>query len=451
MALVVLCVGFQASSTAASPGSGGWTAEPPPLKKKPPTISGPARQGRVLTARTRGSTGSGPQAKRVVWQRCNRRVRRCRAITGATKRRYVLTAKDVGSRIRFAVRTEKRFAAATTVSAPTRVVEPTQIYWGAWIGPHYTGIEAPWDETALASFETLVGKKVSLINFSAPFADCASVPCSFYEFDVKGFDSVRRHGAIPFFSWGSQSTPSRTSEPDFQLGDVVAGTYDSYIAGWADAARRWGHPFFLRFNWEMNGNWMPWSEGVNGNAAGEYVAAWRHVHDIFTTRGATNVTWVWCPYVDDRVPRLTKLRGLYPGGAYVDWTCLDGYNYGRKPMARRKVWRGFDRLYRWSYHELLKIAPSKPMIIGEVASSEYGGSKAAWIRDMLAKQLPARYPLIKGILYFDKYDSRMDWPVKTSSAAAQAFGSAIASPYYASNQFGSLGNTAPIAAIAAPG
>ena len=102
-------------------------------------------------------------------------------------------------------------------------------------------------------------------------------------------ESIRDYGAIPVFSWSSQSIPSSLNEPDFQLSDVIAGTYDSYIREFAEAARDWGHPFFLRFNWEMNGNWFPWSEGVNGNQPGEFVAAWRHVHDIFTAVGADNV------------------------------------------------------------------------------------------------------------------------------------------------------------------
>ena len=66
---------------------------------------------------------------------------------------------------------------------------------------------------------------------------------------------------------------------------VIDGTYDGYIRYFAQKAKEWGHPFFLRFNWEMNGFWFPWSEGVNGNKSGEFVAAWRHVHDIFTAEG----------------------------------------------------------------------------------------------------------------------------------------------------------------------
>ena len=163
---------------------------------------------------------------------------------------------------------------------------------------------------------------------------------------------------------------------------MIAGTFDSYIREFAEAARDWGHPFFLRFNWEMNGDWFPWSEGVNGNQPGEYVAAWRHVHDIFTAVGATNATWVWCPNVDPG-QKLQDLASLYPGDDYVDWTGLDGYNWGTNP-ATPDGWKSFDQLFGSTYDAITEtIAPSKPMIIGEVGSTEYGGSKAAWIAEML--------------------------------------------------------------------
>ena len=195
-------------------------------------------------------------------------------------------------------------------SAATR--SPRALYWGAWIGSQITGAEAPWDMRAVSRFELEAGKPVSVIQFSAPFADCSHTPCSFYAFPAAAMEKVRRHGAIPFFSWASQSTPSEIEEPHFRLASVIDGTYDPFIRSFAEAAKTWGHPFFLRFNWEMNGFWFPWSEGVNGNKAGEYVAAWRHVHDIFTSIGATNATWVWCPYVDPE-DGLRDLASLYPG------------------------------------------------------------------------------------------------------------------------------------------
>jgi beta-mannanase len=42
----------------------------------------------------------------------------------------------------------------------------------------------------------------------------------------------------------------------------------------------------------MNGDWYPWGKGINGNQLGQYVQAWRHVHDIFAAIHADNVLWV---------------------------------------------------------------------------------------------------------------------------------------------------------------
>ena len=81
----------------------------------------------------------------------------------------------------------------------------------------------------------------------------------------------------------------------------------------------------------MNGWWRPWSEQANGNHPGEFVAAWRHVVDIFRAQGATNVTWVWCPNI---VGPKSQLTGLYPGDNYTDWVCMDGYNWGTDRTER---------------------------------------------------------------------------------------------------------------------
>ena len=329
--------------------------------------------------------------------------------------------------------------APSPTPAPAPAPASSSIYWGAWIGNHLTGTEAPWDMNAVAKLEQTAGKKLSIVNFSAPFANCSSSKCSYYNFPAGEFNNIRSHGSIPFYSWGSQSIPmpANLSEPNFQLADVISGAHDAYIRQFAIAAKNWGHPFFLRFNWEMNGNWFAWMEGVNGNKAGESVLAWRHVHDIFTEVGATNATWVWCPNIDPE-NQMRDLSSLYPGDAYVDWTGLDGYNWGTNP-ARSDRWRSFDSLYKSTYTKITEtIAPSKPMIISEVGSSEYGGSKASWIKDMLGT-VPVNYPKIRGLLYFEKYDDGMDWPLETSSSAASAFAAGIQSPAYASNQFGSLG------------
>jgi Glycosyl hydrolase family 26 len=309
------------------------------------------------------------------------------------------------------------------------------IYWGAAIGDQLTGDQAPWDMRAAAKLEAMLGKSMSLIHFMAPFAHCSSSGCSYYRFPAEQLETIRRHGAIPFFSWSSQSIPSKLDEPDFELSDVIEGRFDDFIRQWAKEARRWGHPFFLRFDWEMNGDWFPWGEGANGNRPGEYVAAWRHVHDIFSEVGATNVTWVWCPNVDIG-GTLGDLSSLYPGDSYVDWAGLDGYNSGSNP-GKDDHWRSFDEIYSRTYRELVqRIAPGKPIAIGEIGSSEQGGSKAQWISEML-RALPARYPRIRALVWLDKYEGELDWPIETSQGAVAAFRAGLRNPAYAGARFSS--------------
>ncbi|HET9593134.1 MAG TPA: glycosyl hydrolase [Solirubrobacterales bacterium] len=312
---------------------------------------------------------------------------------------------------------------------------PQPLFWGATIGPQLTGTQAPWDMNAVSKFEQGAGKSASAVQFFQPFANC-NPGCSFYRFPTTPMDSIRNHGSIPVLSWSSQSIPSSLNEPDFQLGDLIEGRYDEYIRKFAEEARDWGHPFFLRFDWEMNGGWFPWSEGVNGNQSGQFVAAWRHVHDIFAAAGAGNATWVWCPFVEGGEPA-GRLSSLYPGDAYVDWTGLDGYNWGTNPAAPNG-WRSFDQLFAGSYGAIAgSVAPAKPMMIAEVGSSEYGGDKAAWIRDALAK-VPVDYPQVRAFLWFDKLDDNMDWPIESSGSATSAFAEGVGQSVFVGADYGQL-------------
>jgi Glycosyl hydrolase family 26 len=301
----------------------------------------------------------------------------------------------------------------------------SRIYWGAWIGPQFTGTSAPFDWRAERKFIEMVKRRPSIVHFYSPFAHgCESDGCSFYRFNRRAFARVRRHGMIPMISWSSASTPIQRHEPDFQNADIVAGRYDRYIRRWARAARDWGHPFFLRFNREMNGTWYPWAAGVNGNTAADFVAVWRHVHRIFAKVGAANATWVWCPNVDPGAI-FTPFGKVYPGRRYVNWTCLDGYNFGTP-------WRSFDVTYHRSYRILThRLARRKPLIIGEVASVEAGGSKARWIRRMLRSRLPSRYPRVKGFLWFNARAGGHNWPIESSRGSKRAFRRDIAAHRYA--------------------
>jgi hypothetical protein len=287
------------------------------------------------------------------------------------------------------------------------------LLWGARIGQQFTGAEAPWDWSAVTEFQArnAGGTHLRVLHWSSPWQN--PYTGATYRFSTPTFQRVRRHHVVSFFDWANSGISDA---------EVAAGNWDAYIRSWASAARAWGNPFFLRFDWEMNASWFSWGVGANGNTAADFVAAWRHVHDIFAAVGATNVRWVWCPNVDPH-HKFADIADLYPGNSYVDWTCLDGYN-GDDP------WTSFTNLFASSYTRILHLAPTKPMIVGEVGSTESGGSKARWIKAMFAA-LPTRFPRVHGLLWFDKYakgpGGHSDWPLETSRSASRAFTDGIRS------------------------
>ncbi|MFM8320501.1 MAG: glycoside hydrolase family 26 protein [Chloroflexota bacterium] len=333
-----------------------------------------------------------------------------------------------------------------TLAFPFRTTQATteaagSIYWGAYIdGGHYGLSDAPWNTQAMDLFEAHTQKKISILHWGQSWMNCKDGPCSYQYFNGQEpmYDKMRARGVIPLVDWASQQLPSpdpKYQQPAFALRAIINGDHDAYIRTWAQQAKAWGHPFFLRFNWEMNGTWYAWSEKRNGNQPGEYARAWRHVHDIFEQVGASNVTWVWC--VNTIYANSVPIEGLYPGDAYVDWTCVDGYNRGESPV-KNDQWRSFRDVFSATYDALLAIAPDKPIMIGETASTEYGGSKADWIRNALTNALPTYFPRIKAVLWFNWNDGGMDWVIETSAEAQQAFAQSIASSYYAQNEFAGL-------------
>jgi len=329
----------------------------------------------------------------------------------------------------------------------TRASAVSQVYWGAMVDgqPPTTANLQPGG--VYADFEARVGRQMSILHWGQPW----QMNGSYVSFQTEYFNNTRNHGSIPLLDWGSFLLGGGLVQPAFQLSAISAGQQDAYIRQWALDAKAWGHPFFLRFDPEMNGNWNLWSEQVNGNGAGQFAAMWRHVHDIFTSVGAANVNWVWCPNIDSST--MTPLADLYPGDAYVDWTCLDGYN-------KYPVWLGFSSIFsasgiNWladSYHEMLALAPDKPLMIGEISSLEAGDGgalKAAWITDALSTQLPNNFPKIRAVVWFDWDANSADWatlPIESSPASQAAFAAAISASYYAGNNFAGL-DTALIAPL----
>ena len=262
----------------------------------------------------------------------------------------------------------------------------------------------------------MVGTPAKLVMWYTPWENVGD-----REFSATLSDAAASRGAVPLVTWEPFDWVGGTDQPKYALSTIIAGDHDAYIRQWAQGAAAWGKPFYLRWAHEMNGNWYPWSPGVNGNTHAEYVSAWKHIHDIFQEEGATNVRWVWGPNV--RVGD-EKFADLYPGDAYVDWVGIDGYNWGTSETWSR--WQTFTEVFGPTYDELTALT-NKPMMIAETASAEAGGDKAAWIRQGLLGDVPSRFPRVRAVIWFNE-DKETDWRVNSSAASLGAYREAAASP-----------------------
>jgi beta-mannanase len=259
----------------------------------------------------------------------------------------------------------------------------------------------------LQSFESTVGRQVGIADYYDDFASP--------NFNAAAATAIANQGMTPMLAWeamdGTLADP--VNQQAYTLASIIDGSHDPLLTTWAREIKAWGRPFMLRFAPEMNGNWNPWSEGVNGNTSGQYVQAWRHAHDLFVAAGATNVQWIWNENVD--YDGSTPLLGLYPGDAYVDMVGIDGYNWGTSQSW--SSWQTPQQVFDPTINDI-RTFTAKPIIICEVASSELGGSKAQWVTQFFAWLKASDN--VTGFVWFE-FNKETNWLVESSASSKAAF------------------------------
>jgi hypothetical protein len=295
--------------------------------------------------------------------------------------------------------TETQRGTQTEPQTPTE----TATTLGVWSGQ-------PWEPEQLDAVTKLLGR--------APKLFLTYQSWSSRTFEASDMQEMDGRGASHVVTW----------EPNgLTLKSIADGSHDAFIQAWAQGAAAWGHTIYLRPMHEMNGDWYSWGRGVNGNTAADFVNAWRHMHDLFVAAGATNVKWVFSPNVRyGNYP----FADLYPGSAYVDWLGLDGYNWGLDHHLGNPSWQSFEDIFGATYREIIALAPGKPLMIAETASTENGGDKAQWILKTFLTDLP-RFPQVRAVIWFNEADGPSDFRVNSSPASLTAFKAVFDSPAYA--------------------
>jgi len=110
------------------------------------------------------------------------------------------------------------------------------------------------------------------------------------------------------------------------------------------------------------------------------------------------------------------MEDYFPGDDVVDLVAIDGYNWGR--TRDWSVWQSFEEIFSDAYKTATALS-KRPIIIGEAASAEIGGSKSLWISDGF-KQLRRSFPRIEALIWFD-VQKESDWRIASSPESLKAF------------------------------
>ena len=250
-------------------------------------------------------------------------------------------------------------------------------------GGKFFGVEAQ-DAPALApvtAFAASAGRKPDLIGQYLAWDS---------SFDSRAVAAAWSYGAMYYIAW----------EPyDTSVQAIADGQSDAYIRKFAGEVHALNLPVAISFGHEMNGNWYPW--GTGQATASAFVAAWRHIHDLFIQAGASNVIWVWNPNIINPVPQV-QLSLYWPGDAYVDWVGVTGYFPTTGPET-------FTSVYGPTMAEVRQIT-TKPIIIAET-SVETGPSDVQAVDSLVSGV--RRHHRVLGFIWFDFNKDGVNWQLET--------------------------------------
>jgi hypothetical protein len=313
-----------------------------------------------------------------------------------------------------------------------------QVELGVFLDPN------PASPALIRDYEILVGRRIGSVQWYQAW-DATTQP---------GFPAATLNAILNHEGYDADMKLLMTWQPMVSLDALNAGAYDAYLARYAAQMRAWGRVIRLRFAHEMIqdnhydgcfgqpgcGEWYPWQD-----QPAAYARAFRHVRDIFSVAGARNVKFVWCPNAFPYQPEI--LQAYYPGADYVDWLCIDGYNWTNADnQSGWPDWQWFDAVFGKMYSTFvnnLDIFGNRPILLGEIGSCEAGPyeiagqTKATWISDALARLKTQDYAKIKAMFWFNTI-KECDWRVETSPASLAAFRAGIANPIFTSHRNPSL-------------
>ena len=314
------------------------------------------------------------------------------------------------SRVATVTRPASYSGISTSVGVPDELVPTHGAWWGAWVAPtsSETGAEA------VSALEAQIGRRLDIVHAYHGWNETWPTATE---------NAWAADGHLLFADLSSRDYSTGRPLP---WTVIAGGSHDSQIQALAKRIKGFGHPMSFSFDEEPEGRLQ----------AGEtdprtYVAAYRHIHDLFAAERVTNVVWVW------NVSGAISDNGLYPylwpRADYVDWIGYDPYNWF-DCSAHPASWQDFDQIvapfYNWVGAETSNGMARKPLMLAEWGTVENRAgalpNKGQWFADA-ARELP-NWPAIRAAVYFDE-SKQCDWRVTTSLDSIDGFRTASQSAY----------------------
>ena len=307
-----------------------------------------------------------------------------------------------------------------------------------------------WKQENIFSLNDQLHKKLSFINLFSSFTE--------------GWDQlywqtskVTSAGMVPMVTW---MPIDQTRKEVNILPEITAGLWDDYLIEWCNRFKAWRNNYaqgsrpdiLLRFGHEFNGNWYSYSDSPDA-----YKQAYRHIHKLFNEHGANQfIEWVWSAN-NLNIDTVNDITRYYPGDVFVDWTSIDGYNWGTNYSWTS--WESFTEVYANTYNTLVKNYPDKPILIAEYGSteptdvpdSEWGQdgddsdvneNKDIWFLNMLLT-LEEDFPAIRAIGLFN-INKELDWSItETENTGLTGMNLGLTSDYFVSEYIAAPDNNEP--------
>ena len=220
----------------------------------------------------------------------------------------------------------------------------------------------------VARFADAVGAEPDLAGYVSPWGEIFLA--SFARAD-------HRHGVTPLV----QLEPTRAA-----ISAINAGDCDFYLRQYAINVRNFGYPVVIGFGFDMNEAGRSWARSHVPPET--FIAAWRHIVNLFRRQGADNVSWLWTV----RAGTVPAAR-WWPGARYVTWVGIDG-SYSRPSDTFATVFgRAIHRMRRFT---------TRPILLSVTLAGRASGQAAA-VNDLFIEM--HRYKTL-GLMWSDQAQPR---------------------------------------------